>query len=324
MKHFVYTCLLLLSLSAHGKKVKFSVDMTDVTIEGSGVHITGDFQVVAGLAADSFNTLTPLEREGSTDIYSLVVDIPAFHKYEYKFVNGDLFYDTEFVPTESRIGYNFNDNRWIYVDSLANDTTEIGAVLYSGNAPSGQKLVRFLVDARDLNVADQGVYVATTELGLAKLTALYSFVEDVYEGIVYLSTSSFQYRYLNGPSVANAEEIEGTCANQFGNRDLTFSVDTVLGTLCYAKCLSCDDVTGVQDNWLQSQTKVYPNPSNGEATIEVAAVNGFSVTVRDVAGQVHAEYTNMNKKSVSLSSGMYLVSIKDQQNNQYTSKLVVK
>lgn len=96
-------------------------------------------------------------RECSTAIYSIVVDVPAFHKYEYKFVNGDLFYGTEFVPLESRVGYEFNDNRWIYVDSLDNSVTDIGAIVFSGNAPAGQKLVRFLVDAKNISAKAKGL-----------------------------------------------------------------------------------------------------------------------------------------------------------------------
>ena len=84
---------------------------------------------------DWASNTTTLTQEGSTEIYSIVVDIPAFAKYEYKFLNGDQFYEAEFVPI-IRVGYNFNDNRWIYVDSLANDTTFVGAILFAGNAPA--------------------------------------------------------------------------------------------------------------------------------------------------------------------------------------------
>ncbi|MBK8686725.1 MAG: hypothetical protein IPN26_18020 [Bacteroidetes bacterium] len=48
----------------------------------------------------------------------MVVDLPAFAKYEYKFLNGDQGYEVEVVPEESRANYNLSDNRWIYVDSL--------------------------------------------------------------------------------------------------------------------------------------------------------------------------------------------------------------
>src|SRR4051812_22600711 len=119
---FILSLFILTSVSA--KKVKFAVDLRDTVANITGVHIMGDFQVAAGYSSDLCPNCTPLTQEtGDTNIYSIVVDIPAFAKYEYVFLNGDQGYDAEFVPDDSRVGYNFDSNRWIYVDSLADDTT---------------------------------------------------------------------------------------------------------------------------------------------------------------------------------------------------------
>ena len=129
MKKIISTALLLsiFAMNVSAKKVKFAVDMTGQIINTTGIHISGDFQTIAGFpGGDWASNTTPLTQEGTTDIYSIVVDIPAFAKYEYKFLNGDQFYEAEFVPVESRVGYNFDDNRWIYVDSLADDTSFVG------------------------------------------------------------------------------------------------------------------------------------------------------------------------------------------------------
>src|SRR3989344_125947 len=130
----VSVAILLASNITFAKKIKFSVDMTGIAISPFGMHISGDFQTLAGFSGgDWMSNNTPLTQEISdTNIYSIVVDIPAFAKYEYKFVNGDQFYEAEFVPEESRVGYNFNDSRWIYLDSLADDTTFVGAILFGG------------------------------------------------------------------------------------------------------------------------------------------------------------------------------------------------
>src|SRR6185436_15682419 len=147
---FIFLFLLVAGISV-AKKVKFAVDMTGQVLNVTGVHIGGDFQTLAGFAGgDWMPGTTPMTQEtGDTNIYSIVVDIPAFTKYEYKVINGDQWYEAEFVPLESRVGYNFNDNRWLWVDSLSNDTTFVGALLFSGNAPAGLKLLRVVVDMQN-------------------------------------------------------------------------------------------------------------------------------------------------------------------------------
>ncbi|MCC6372815.1 MAG: hypothetical protein IT236_17560, partial [Bacteroidia bacterium] len=164
MKNWISICAVFLfvgTLSA--KKVKFSVDMTGQTVSVNGVHVVGDFQALAGLGPDWDPATAAMAKEGNTNIYSIIVNIPAQRKYEFRFVNGDLSYEAEFVPNESRVGYNFVDNRWLYVDSLANDTTFIGAILYAGNAPSGKTLVRYKLNTNHLGaVPASGFHVAAS------------------------------------------------------------------------------------------------------------------------------------------------------------------
>src|SRR5512138_643604 len=102
----------LLSLPASSKKLRFSVDMDTVTINPTGVHVFGDFQGVAGFpGGDWQSNTTPMTQVGTSAVYSVIVDIPAFVKYEFKFINGDQSYEVEFVPDQARVGYGFNDNR---------------------------------------------------------------------------------------------------------------------------------------------------------------------------------------------------------------------
>ncbi|MFN5621346.1 MAG: hypothetical protein ACK478_08590, partial [Flavobacteriales bacterium] len=125
MKHLFITlsCVLFASVSV-AKHIRFTVDMTDQVVSPNGVHLTGDFQALLGLENGDWQSNTLLmEQQSDTNLYSVVLQLPAFRKYEYKFVNGDQFYEVEFVPWESRVGYDFNDNRWLYLDSLSNDTT---------------------------------------------------------------------------------------------------------------------------------------------------------------------------------------------------------
>ena len=57
--------------------------MAHQVVNTTGVHIVGDFQTLAGFAGgDWISSSTPMTQEGTSTIYSIVVDIPAFQKYE--------------------------------------------------------------------------------------------------------------------------------------------------------------------------------------------------------------------------------------------------
>ena len=87
----------------NAKFVKFSVDMSEQTINALGVHVAGDFQKIAGYTEDWNSSITILSKEGNTSIYSIVVNIPANNKYEFKFINGDQFYEIGRASCRERV-----------------------------------------------------------------------------------------------------------------------------------------------------------------------------------------------------------------------------
>jgi alpha-amylase len=308
------TLLLLFGNTSFAKKVKFAVDMSNDTINSLGLYVSGDFQAAAGFASDWCAACTPLTQEGSTGIYSVVVDIPAFRKYEYKFLNGDQFYNAEFVPVESRVGYDFNDNRWIYVDSLANDTTSIGAVFFAGNAPAGLNLVRFIVDMQGETVSGSLPHVAGDFQGWDPMkTILYSFGSNVYEIINYVPAGNVEYKFYNGNTSGTSEIISGSCAVA-GNRVLTVPHDTVLEMICFSSCLSCT-TTGITKLNNENKTELYPNPAEGTSVLKFNDGSAtHTVIVRDVSGRMVRSYTDYSGTELflendNLSSGIYSVSI---------------
>lgn len=311
--------LVFASMVANAKKVKFSVDMTGTDLLGTSVNIMGDFQVVAGLATDNFTELTPLTKEGTSNIYSIIVEIPAFQKYEYRFINGDQTYDSEFIPLESRVNL-FNDNRWIYVDSTSSDTLDIGAIVFAGNAPAGKKLVRFAVDAQNISVNLSGIHVGVTDPNLTLTSAyMYSFENNIYEAIMYLTDGSYEYRYFNGTTQNDAETISGSCTSSFGNRSLALSDNTVLETVCFAACTSCEQATGINETEISASTVVYPNPStDGHVTIKSG-----NVKISDITGKIVFESTLTSAQQIKLQTGFYTVSVVDENQHQSIEKLVV-
>ena len=305
--------LSFLSLSISAKKVKFSVDMTGQTVSAAGVHIVGDFQSEAGLGPD-FAQLSPMVHE-SGSIYSLIVNIPAFRKYEYKFANGDLFYEVEFVPVESRVGYDQVDNRWLYVDSLRNDTTFVGAILYGGNAPAGLNLVRPLVDLTGAGTINTtGVHLAGSFQNWNTTgQILYSFETNIYETIFYVAAGSYEYKFYNGNTASDSETVPSSCASN-GNRSITVSTDSVLTPVCYASCAACLG-TSLKHDEAPSSISIYPNPATVQITIEFKENNpSRSMSLTDVTGKQVRSYNTINGTSFTilkeeLQAGVYFLQI---------------
>ncbi len=323
---FIFTAM---TLSA--KKVKFAVDMTGQTISAFGVHVIGDFQEAAGYALNFDPAATLLTQEGASNIYSIVVNIPAFNKYEYLFVNGNQTYEAEFVPDESRVGYNFVDNRWLYVDSLANDTTFVGAIVFGGNAPAGLNLVRFKVDMNNaLPVSPNGVHVGDNYNGFSPTKVpLYSFGGGIYEIISYYSANAYSYKYFNGNTAGTGETITGTCS-VFGNRGITVTKDTVMAAVCFMSCDACQALS-VHENASQiSSFKAYPNPAKNNLTLQSTVNEKIAgISIQTISGQVVRTISDINASQYTISDlglaeGMYLVTISNEQKQEQNLKLIIE
>ena len=331
-KHLLLFLILLAFHSAYAKKVKFAVDMTGQTVNTTGVHVAGDFQEEAGYeGGDWQSNTTEMTNEPGTDIYSVFVDIPAFTKYEYKFINGDQWYEVEFVPLESRVGYDFNDNRWVYVDSTLNDTTMIRPVLFSGNAPAGHYLLRLLVDLQEEeSVSPAGVHVAGDFQGWdPAISTLYSFVDKVFEIIVYVEiTESYaEYRFANGNTTADYETVPAGCVVD-GNRFIELTADTVLEAVCFSSCANCEEL-GTGEVSLPSCARLYPNPCLEKTNLEFNdSRSSHDVIITDILGKPERYYTGCRKKSLviprdNLKTGVYFVRIESENYRLSTLRLVI-
>ena len=320
--------------NVNAKKVKFSVNMTGQTISVYGVHVSGDFQTLAGFAGGDWASNTTLMTQETTDtnIYSIIVDIPAFKKYEYKFLNGDQWYEVEFVPVESRVGYNFNDSRWIFIDSLVNDTTNIGAIMFSGNAPNGYTLLRFVVDMQSqTSINTNGIHVAGNFQGwnpiLTRLCNL-DTTSKYYEVISYVHTGNYEYKFYNGNTITNVETVPSTCSIN-GNRMVNVAIDTVIDVVCFASCSACSTV-GIHNNNLTKEIKIYPNPTTDYSTLELIDINAkYSIKIINQAGVTVREYQDVNGgtikiKKESLIKGLYTIIITQKNTSNISfAKLVI-
>ncbi|MBL7976378.1 MAG: aryl-sulfate sulfotransferase, partial [Candidatus Kapabacteria bacterium] len=304
-----------------GKRyVKFAVDMRNQTVNTTGVHVSGDFQEEAGFAGGDWQpNTTPLTQEGTSTIYSTVVLLPVNAKYEYKFLNGDQFYDSEFVPEQSRVLYEDNDNRWFVADSTVGDTIYVGPLMYAGNAPYNKKLLRFRVNMQKAKpISTDGVFVAGTFPSQAHSWSnagvmMYSFDSLVYESLIYVdSNTTSQFKYYNGKGTLNAESVPVTCAVN-GNRSAQVVDDVVLAAVCFNECSLCSTTLDVTDNTINSTSVIYPNPFASTLTVEVP-FGSYTVVVRDALGKevMQQQLRNSTKSELhmpQMATGVYVVQI---------------
>jgi hypothetical protein len=243
-------------------------------------------------------------------------------------VNGVQFYEVEFVPIVSRVGYNFNDNRWIYIDSLDADTMVLAPLMFSKNAPIGQHCARFLVDMQGLTVPTTGVHIAGSFQNWdPETTRMYSFGGTVYEYIGYADTTvtAIQYKYINGNVWGVDELVPGTCATN-NNRSTPMLVDTLLPAVCFASCVACPPVA--IELPFAGQLSIYPNPAADAATIRLSDLDGdWSLRILDAQGRVVQQFTGAGTQTLriareGLQAGLYFVETVSADNTRATQKLI--
>lgn len=329
----IFICLFVLaSFAASAKKVMFRVNMESWPKDSTGIQVTGDFQDEAGFPADwDPGTTAMTQWVVDTNIYWCVVDIPAFTHYEFKYVNGIHGYQQEFVPFESRVNYNFIDNRWFYLDSLSNDTFVLPDVRFAGNAPAGKSLIRFYVDlTNETSVSPNGVHVATDMNGFSTTAAtMFSFDGIAYEYIGYVDsgmTTEHEFKFVNGNAVGNIEVVAGWCDNANGFRPIVAPRDTMLPVVCYTFCAACNTV-GMNDV-SSGNFSVSPNPAHEQIMLSFPSAEARTVSIVDFTGR-----EVLNKKSSepvlyinteSFGSGVYFIRSMNSNGSVRVEKVVVE
>jgi len=332
MKYILFSLLVLASFRLSAKKVMFAVNMEAWVVDSTGIHVTGDFQDEAGFAADwDPGTTAMVQDMNDTNIWWVVLDLPAFRVYEFKYVDGNQGYQQEFVPVESRVNYNFIDNRWIYIDSLGNDTFHLPAVRFSGNAPAGKNLIRFYVDmTNEVSVSPDGVHMADDVNAWSTVDAyMYSFDGVAYEYLVYVDSglsTVHEYKYLNGNTTGNYEALAGWCANGNGNRTIVAPRDTMLPAVCYTFCAACSTV-GIADI-SPRQFTMTPNPSVDFVQLGFSDNGGRVISVIDHTGREVEHLSTDGQTNVSLdvkpySAGIYYVRVMEKNGRTQVQKLIV-
>lgn len=228
------------------RMVKISVDMKNETVSANGVHVAGSFQGWSPSA-------TTLTQEGSSSIYSTIVEMDPNVVVEYKFINNnDWSSGVESVPAISQKGHKnngeTNDNRWVWTGS-GSDTLMLPAFEFSGSAPDGQYAVRLAVDLqKESSVSSDGVHVAGSIQKAAgfpewnpsatQMANLYNS-NKIHEVVLCVADGSYEYKFVNGNAWGSDESVPSACATN-NNRGVTVSgADLEVAKVCFGSCDAC-------------------------------------------------------------------------------------
>jgi alpha-amylase len=283
--------------SAQALQLTFRVDMSQQTVGAGGVHVAGTFQAPAGFPANWNPATTALTDADGDNVWELTVNVPA-GLYLYKFVNGNSWTGAEVVPLSCGVddgGGNVNRQATLGGTSLRLPIAAFGDCATQ---------LRFAVSLNGQALAAGGLYVVGNFQTLAgygsnwDATAIPMRDDDgdgTYEARISLpAPGRFQYRFVNGSTLAGAEVVPAACGTNDGTGTLNRVVDATAAVnttpqLCFGSCTACGGVP----------TGSYPTYWWNEAVFYELFVRSFY----DTNGDGRGDFAGMTQKLDYLNDG---------------------
>ncbi|MFM9984515.1 MAG: T9SS type A sorting domain-containing protein [Flavobacteriales bacterium] len=223
--------------SAPPVDVTFKVDMSQQTVSPNGIHLAGSMQ--------NWDAATSSMTDDGNGIYSITFTL--FEGiYQYKFINGNEFAQTEIVPSECGIDDGFGGmNRLIDVSGNASITLD--PVCFSACAQCVDPVnITFAVDMSNETVSLDGIHLVGS---FQNWTLPGITMTDDGNGIyTYTSqlpaNSDYEFRFLNGLDYSGSETVPTLCGvdDGFGGYNrlvVALESDISLDTVCFSSCESC-------------------------------------------------------------------------------------
>ncbi len=156
-------------------------------------------------------------------------------------------------------------------------------VNYSYTVAAALSKITFKVNMSNVTVSPNGVYLVGNFNNFDTTAApMTNLGNGIYEYILFADTAAtLQYKYLNGNSFANEEQVPAACgiANGFGGYNRIYDVpgvDTEIDTVCFSKCTACSNPTPVKIKFRLNMVNQTVSP-NG---VHIAAsFNNFDPTI---------------------------------------------
>jgi hypothetical protein len=323
--------IFVFSFFVEAKYVRFAVNMQySGMLNSNDAYMTSTFQSAIGMGGDLTHGFLHLTQSTTdTNIYYAIYNVPAFQMYEYQFELGVAGYDIENIPLESQSL--LNGYRWLYIDSLSDDTLILPEIYYSGNNSATEIMYRIKVNMANETVSANGVHIAGNfQNNDPATTIMYSFGNNIYEYMAYLTPSTnVEYKFYNGNTVANTEIVPGTCAIA-GNRIIN-NVDSaqILPTVCFSGCINCTPLKTIASEPFIS-INLAPNPMMDHTILTFNDdAKSHSVSIVDMQGRTIKQFNNINTNSLQIEKEMlaascYFIKIADDKNNTTILKLIIE
>jgi hypothetical protein len=305
-KLYAFAASMLVFSMAQAAEITFRVDMNNESVSPNGVHLAGSF------GADGYAQWEPgtiAMTDGDADgIYEVTLTLNGSY-YEYKFINGNDWGNSEDVPPTCQVEVVGNDNRFLNVDGNASVLT-----CFASCAACGDFTVRFRVDMSQEDAVNPiGVHVAGNFQGwnpggtMLNQVGASSVYEVIYSFAAEGPTYDLVYKYINGNDwIYPNENIPAECGDGTGNRVFTLtSLNTVMDAVCYNSCTTCVAPTSVTFNVDMSNETVSPNGVHiagdfqgwnpgADALTDVDADNIYSITLLIQPGTYQYKFINGN------------------------------
>ncbi len=225
--------------------VTFQVNMSNEVVSPLGVHLVGNIQ--------GWNPASTEMEPIGNGIYSVTLDVPSNQTAEFRFLNGNDWPLTEFVPSECGQLNAFDEyNRLFEVGETA---AQFGPVCFGGCTNCGVVVepttlnVTFQVDMTNEVVDPNGVHFAgNVQQWDPSTSPMTSIGNGIYEITFEVEENAIiEFRYINGNVWENSEVVPADCGipNGFGqdNRQVqVISEDVTFGPVCFSGCSACEPI----------------------------------------------------------------------------------
>ncbi|MBM3427451.1 MAG: T9SS type A sorting domain-containing protein [Bacteroidetes bacterium] len=226
--------------------VVLRVDMTNQTVDATGVFVAGTF--------NNWDATATQLSEYQPGFYQGVLFAFPGETIQYKFLNGNTWAGTESVPTTCGV----DDGSGNINRALAIGADPVTANLVCFNECAAciaipMSSVTFQVDMSNTTISPNGVFVAGDFQGWSPNTTVMNNIGgSVYSYTAIVPTGTTLYfKYINGGDWSGAENVDFACAFNDGsgnfNRGYNVIADNnLLPLVCFGLCQACENnVTAV-------------------------------------------------------------------------------
>jgi hypothetical protein len=285
------------------------VDMTNEVVSPDGMHIAGNFQNWM----PGSNLMTYI----GNNIYSYTLETLPDTEILYKFINGTDWTGAEIVPSTCGVSDGFGGyNRSVTTDG---DDLNLSSVCFAectscdGSDPEMVQIT-IVVDMGNEPVDQNGVHiVGSFENWTIPGPIMSPIGNNQYQHIMEVTANSaFNYKFLNGQLMADAETVPAACDDDDGLGNLSrllevASSDSIVPVVCYNECAACENVVS-------------------DSVMVTFKVNMENETVSAQGVHIAGNFQNWNASSTEMtdanSDGIYEISVQVPANEQINFKFI--